>query len=64
MDKREVAARELAQVRDQDLDMLLAFIRALIADAQSEATLPATAAESALSKDWLSPEEDEAWANL
>ena len=64
MDKRELAARELAQIADKDLDTVLAFIRALIAEAHSDAAFPRLVSESALAKDWLSPEEDAAWANL
>ena len=44
------------------LDKLLAFLRSPRAHADAE--MPALAAESALAKDWLTPEEDGAWANL
>jgi len=44
-------------------DKLLAFLRT-IKEATSEAGFPTLSAESALSKDWLSPEEDSAWAGL
>jgi len=33
-------------------------------DAHAEKAVPALAAESSLAKDWLTPEEDEAWASL
>jgi hypothetical protein len=48
---------------EQDLDKLLAFLRWL-KEVHAEAALPALAAESSLAKDWLTPEEDAAWANL
>jgi hypothetical protein len=63
MSKRELIARELDHLPDQDLDKLLAFLR-LLKEAHAEATMPALAAESSLAKDWLTPEEDVAWANL
>ncbi|MGC4053430.1 MAG: hypothetical protein QM757_29365 [Paludibaculum sp.] len=63
MSTREVIARELEQLPEQDLNKLLAFLRSL-KDAHAENTVPTLAAESALAKDWLTPEEDSAWANL
>jgi hypothetical protein len=42
---------------------LLAFLRSL-KEAHADATMPALAAESALANDWLTPEEDAAWASL
>lgn len=63
MSKRELIAQELERLPEHDLDKLLSFLR-LLADAQAEAAVPAVAAESSLAKDWLSPEEDTAWASL
>jgi phosphopantetheinyl transferase (holo-ACP synthase) len=63
MSKRELIARELDRLPEQDLDRLLAFLWAL-KEAHADAALPTLAAESALAKDWLTPEEDAAWANL
>lgn len=63
MSTRELIAQELGRLSERDLDRLLAFVRKLEED-QAEAAAPAVAAESALAKDWLSPEEDAAWANL
>jgi hypothetical protein len=63
MSKRELIARELDHMPEQDLDKLLAFLQVL-KESHVETTMPALAAESALSKDWLAPEEDSAWANL
>jgi hypothetical protein len=63
MSTREVIARELERLPEQDLDKLLAFLRSL-KEAHAETAVPMLAAESALAKDWLSPEEDAAWANL
>jgi hypothetical protein len=63
MSKRELIAAEIGRLSEQDLDQLLAFIRTL-SEEHIERSLPRLAAESALAKDWLTPEEDEAWAHL
>jgi hypothetical protein len=63
MGKRELITRELDRLPERDLDKLLAFLRAMN-EPHSEAAMPALAAESALAKDWLSPEEDSAWGDL
>jgi hypothetical protein len=63
MSKRELIARELDYMPEQDVDKLLAFLRSL-KEAHAEAVLATQAAESSLAKDWLTPEEDKAWANL
>jgi hypothetical protein len=63
MSKRELIARELDRPPEQDFDRLLTFLWPL-KDAHVEATVPMLAAESALKKDWLNPEEDSAWGNL
>ena len=63
MSKRELIARELDRLPEQDLDRLLAFLRSL-KEAHTDAAVPMLAAESSLAKDWLTPEEDAAWANL
>ena len=63
MSTREVITRELEQLPEQDLNKLLAYLQSLKAG-RSEIAVPMLAAESALAKDWLAPEEDVAWANL
>jgi len=63
MSKRELIARELDCLPEQHLDRLLAFLRAL-QEAHDEAAVPILAAESALTKDWGTPEEYAAWASL
>jgi hypothetical protein len=63
MSTRELIDMELDRMPHQDLDKLLSLLRNL-REIQVEAALPILAAESSLSKDWLSPEEDAAWANL
>jgi hypothetical protein len=63
MSKRELVAHELETLPDRDLDRLLSFVRSL-KSLHSDKELPMLAAESSLSKDWLTPEQDEAWADL
>jgi hypothetical protein len=63
MSKREFITAEIGRMSEQDLDRLLAFIHTL-SEEHAERTLPRLAAESALAKDWLTPEEDAAWAHL
>lgn len=63
MSTREVIVRELEKLPEGDLDKLLAFLR-LLKDAHAETEAATLAAESALAKDWLTPEEDAAWASL
>jgi hypothetical protein len=63
MSTREVIARELERLPEQDLAKLLAFLRSL-KEAPAETAVPTLAAESAPANDWLTPEEDAAWANL
>jgi hypothetical protein len=63
MSKRELITRELNRLEEQDLDKLLAFLQ-LLKEEHAETAVPVLAAESSLVKDWLTPEEDEAWASL
>ena len=62
MSKRALITRELDYMPEQDLDRLLAYLRSL-KEAHVETALPALVAESSLAKDWLTPEEDEAWSS-
>jgi hypothetical protein len=61
--KRELIARELDRLPERDLYKLLIFMRA-INEMNADAATPLLAAEASLAKDWLSPEEDSAWADL
>jgi hypothetical protein len=63
MSKRELIARAVNHLPEQDLDKLLVFLGSL-KDVHTESVLSTLAAESSLSKDWLTPEDDAAWANL
>lgn len=59
MSKRELIVQALDGMPEQDLDKLLGFLH-LLKETHVEAAAPALAAESALAKDWLTPEEDAA----
>jgi len=63
MSKRELIDQELGRLSETDLDRLLEFLQKLTEE-HAEASVPALAAEPLLAKDWLSPEEDAAWASL
>jgi hypothetical protein len=63
MSKRELIAREVDRISDQDLDKLLAYLRSL-REPHAESAMSALAAQSSLAKEWLTPEEDAAWASL
>lgn len=63
MSKRDLIVQELDRLPEQDLDRLMAFLHAL-SETHAEAAVPQIAAESSLAKDWLTPEQDAAWANL
>ncbi len=59
MSKLELIAEELQHLPEQDLDKILTFLRS-----RQHPEFVTLASESSLAKDWLTPEEDEAWANL
>ena len=63
MSKRELIADELQHLPEPDLDKLLEFMRSL-KESHAENAVPTLAAESSLAKDWLTLEEDAAWASL
>ena len=61
MSKKEIIVRELETVPEKEFDTLLLFIRSL---KSANADAAALMAESSLSRDWLSSEEEAAWADL
>ena len=64
MNKRELIVKELEQVPEPLLEEVISFIR-VIKDKQMREKLAVSAlSESSLKKDWLRPEEDEAWKEL
>lgn len=56
--------REIHQASNPMLSRVLDYIRLLKAKEEKEGWDFAIASESSLEKDWLKPEEDEAWKDL
>jgi hypothetical protein len=53
----------LDRMPEHDLDKLLAYMRSL-KEPHAERAMPMLTAQSSLAKEWLTPEEDAAWASL
>lgn len=64
MHKKELVINEIEHVPEPLLDEVLDFIHFLKTKMTKERIDTAIASESSLEKDWLKPEEDEAWQNL
>jgi len=64
MTKRELVLTEIEQAPEPLLDEILEFLRLLHKEPLEGGLDLALASESALAKDWLRPEEDEAWRDL
>jgi len=64
MTKKELLIKEIDQVPEPLLDEVLDFVQFLKARIIKEKIDITIASESSLKKDWLKPEEDEAWQNL
>ncbi|MEK6725725.1 MAG: DUF2281 domain-containing protein [Deltaproteobacteria bacterium] len=64
MVKREALIHEIEQVPEPFLEEVMDFIHFLKSKITKERIDTAIASESSLEKDWLKPEEDEAWQNL
>jgi hypothetical protein len=64
MSKKELLISEIEQVPESYLDEVLDFVHFLKSKILREQIDTAIASESALRKDWLLPEEDEAWQGL
>jgi hypothetical protein len=64
MDKVEIIKSEVEKFPEPLLDEVLDFVHFLKGKIISGKMATAFASESSLTKDWLRPEEDEAWQNL
>jgi hypothetical protein len=64
MSKKELLIDEIKQVPDSFIDEVLDFVHFLKTKIIKERLNTAIASESSLKKDWMKPEEDEAWQNL
>jgi hypothetical protein len=64
MNKVEIIKSEVEKFPESLLDEVLDFVHFLKGKIISGKMATTFASESALKKDWLRPEEDEAWQNL
>ncbi len=64
MGKKELLIKEIDQVPEPFLDEVMDFVQFLKGKMVKEKLDITFASESSLEKDWLRPEEDEAWQNL
>jgi len=64
MSTKELLISEIEEVPEPFLAEVLDFVYFLKAKIAREKLATAIASESSLSKDWLKPEEDEAWRDL
>jgi hypothetical protein len=64
MSNKDVLLHEIEEVPDSFISEIIDFIRFLKTKVIKERMDTAIASESSLQKDWLKPEEDEAWENL
>jgi len=64
MSKKELLLKEIEEVSEPILDELIDFIQFLKTKTMQENLSITIASESTLRRDWLRPEEDEAWQGL
>ncbi|WP_286976344.1 DUF2281 domain-containing protein [Acetomicrobium sp. UBA5826] len=64
MNRREMLIRETEGLTASDLQEVLDFVRFLKTKSLKKRSETLTFSESSLRKDWLRPEEDEAWQDL
>lgn len=62
--KKDIIIEELKDVPDDFADEVIRFIRIMKSRKTGEKIETHFASEDSLAKDWLKPEEDEAWKNL
>jgi hypothetical protein len=64
MSKKELLISEIKEVPESFLDEIFDFVQFLKSKTIKEKLAIGVASESSLKKDWLRPEEDEAWQGL
>lgn len=64
MRSREQVIQEIEQMPDDLLDEVFDFLKVLQTKHSQEKLEVSLLSESALARDWLRPEEDEAWQDL
>jgi len=61
---KELLVEQIDKLPESLLEKVLEYIRSLQTNLVKEKIETLAISESALKKDWLKPEEDEAWQNL
>ena len=64
MGNKEAVIKEIEEIPEPLLEEVLDFVHFLKAKIAKERLDTAVASESVLKKDWLKPEEDEAWRGI
>ena len=64
MEMKELVIQEIERIPEKYLEEVLEFIRSLELKGYEKMIGTAIASEKSLEKEWLKPEEDEAWKNL
>ncbi|MCK4353602.1 DUF2281 domain-containing protein [candidate division WOR-3 bacterium] len=64
MTTKELVLKEIEKIPEPFLTEIWDFMRFLEAKILKQSMATAIASESSLKKDWLRPEEDEAWKDL
>jgi hypothetical protein len=64
MSKKDILINEIQEIPEPLLSEVLDFVHFLKSRIAREKFEVLIASESSLSKDWLRPEEDDAWQNL
>ena len=64
MEERELIAKEIENIAEPYLTEILDFINFLKAKALEQKMELGLVSEASLKKDWLKPEEDEAWKDF
>lgn len=63
MDDKEILKREIEKIPEHKIQEVIDFVQFLIEKETEQMNLPLVS-EPSLKKDWLRPEEDEAWKDL
>ena len=64
MNEKEIIVRELDRVPNSLLPKVLKFVKSVQDTSEVEQLETTLLSEAALTQDWLTPEEDEAWQDL
>jgi len=64
MTKKEIIIKEIEQFTESDLDDIIRYLTQLKSNIVRETSATLFASETSLKKDWLKPEEEEAWKDL